>query len=241
MEIQKDLNHLKDSNLGSLKSKLTSDKLVDVIAVLEKFRPRRHGKRELYIEKVFSEIGQASNSSGAILEHLVFKRNTPPDFEVKIEEMHSAWIEISYYIFSLNPILSPNFASELLEICISKPTKTVFCVSHSDVVSILMSNHSKSIDYKKCADALTKYDDSRSLYAIKAIRFCENWESISETVFDSLLSSKFSPKRAYAIWLLQKRSNAKELKFFSSKKSIPLPGDALDTQDCNLILKAICN
>ena len=226
-------------NLTTARSNLKSRNLNEIISVLEKFGPKRRGERGEDLQSVFNEIKPALKAGDQSLEQLLFDKIIPPALQCDLKTINFGWLQLSSDIFHLNPIFKTPFVTNLLNTCVSYPTHLIYSVYQSDAMEVLIKNNLDSVNFESSMQALSSLEDSRALYAMKALQFYSDWEKIAGHIFDIFTLSKFTPSRSMAWHLLRNRSNVDELKELSIKNDIFLSPEAKASDDCVFVLTSI--
>jgi len=205
-----------DERLEILERQLVSHNLGEIIKVLADCRPRAN---ESVTAEVFRELREIAQKGDKAVERLLFRKNLPPSRGRPIHPVRSAWALLSYEIFYLNPSLGNLFAARLVSACLERPTDLVFSLSHSDAVSFLVKHNASEVRFSECKSALIAHQDSRALYALKALRWSSAWDDIRSIMLRSVLSPQ-PAIRIQAYWLLRERGSWQELRNFMQDDSV---------------------
>ena len=224
-----------DKRMHSIRTRLTSRRLNEIISLVAKTAPERNGLRRERIGRVFEALSLSMLHGDAALEQLLMDMNIPPDENGAIDHVRGAWCEICYQIFYLNPGLTPGFASKVLRSCLAKTTKFAFCLLHSDTISELISHNFGEIDFRECRSILSAAQDSRSVYAVKALHWDPLWTETRDLML-RLLFSKQAPVRNNAYWTLRERLSISELQEFVLRKRISIPDHISKVPDIRTML-----
>lgn len=202
-----------------IRPKIKKGELSEILRAIYKSRKLLRMYRNPSAKQLFLKLLDLSNSNNNTIEAELLAVNTPVQNDKSGFREQKYWSSISFIIFNVDPVLSPEFCRRLIENCLTRPTNMAFALVHSDAIASLARHHADLLDASLLEIIITATEDSRSIYALKIAQWLPDWSQIRDAVLSAMTSST-APKRIEAMWLVNGRANINEVISFIEAKEI---------------------